>query len=79
MLAPLATLAFLAALWLVVTTIAGLLEHGSAKVIAALKGRSLVASGPGLRPVAVRVSQRSRATRPLRARPHLRSDLRAAA
>jgi hypothetical protein len=79
MLAPLATLAFLAAIWLVVTRIADMLEQSGAKIAAALKGRSPLATAPSLRPVAVRVSQRARAERPLRAQPRFQVPLRAAA
>jgi hypothetical protein len=79
MLAPLATLAFLATLWLVNLVVADLLDRGLGKIAAALRGQSAFAMAPALRPVAVRVSQRSRAARPLHARPQLRADLRAAA
>ena len=65
MTAPLATLAFLATLWLVNIIIANMLDHGTGKIAAALKGRSVLATAPALRPVAVRVSQRSRPSRAL--------------
>ncbi len=78
MLAPLATLAFLATLWLLVVIMAELLGESGAKVAAALKGRSPLAVTPPIRPVAGRISQRSR-QRALRAQPQLRADLRAAA
>ena len=72
MLAPLATLAFLAALWLVAVTIAEMLGEGGARIAAALNGRSPLATAPRIRPVAGRVSQRSR-PRTLRAQPRLRA------
>ena len=72
MLAPLATLAFLAALWLLAMIIAEALGVSGAKITAALKGRSPLATVPAIAPVAVRVSQRSR-QRSLRAQPRLRA------
>ncbi len=73
MLAPLATLAFLATIWLIVTIGAEMLGTSGRKVVMALKGRSLLATAPGIRPVAVRVSQRSRPQRALRAQPQYRA------
>jgi hypothetical protein len=73
MTAPLATLAFLVALWVVTLVIADLLSDGLGKMIAALKGRSALATAPSIRPVAVRISQRSRQQRALRAQPRLRA------
>jgi hypothetical protein len=73
MLAPLATLAFLATIWLVVTIGAEMLGTSGRKIVMALKGRSLLASEPGVRPVAVRVSQRARPQRTMRAQPRLRA------
>ena len=73
MTAPLATLAFLVTLWVVNWVLADLLNNGLGKVIAALKGRSQLATAPSIRPVAVRVSQRSRQQRALRAQPRLRA------
>ena len=73
MLAPLATLAFLAVLWLVVVGLADTLGEYGGKIAAALKGASPLAHAPSIRPVAARVSQRSRAARPMRARPILRA------
>jgi hypothetical protein len=73
MLAPLATLAFLATLWLVVTIVAEMIGQSGWKIVAALKGHSMLATAPAFRPVAVRVSQRSRAARVLRAQPRLRA------
>lgn len=73
MLAPLATLAFLATLWLVVMVAAEMLSQSGGKIVAALKGRSPLATPPSIRPIAVRVSQRSRLARALHAQPHLRA------
>jgi len=73
MLAPFATLAFLAILWLVTLVIADMLDQGFGKIVAALKGRSPLATAPSIRPIAVRVSQRSRARRTLHAQPQLRA------
>lgn len=71
MIAPLATLAFLATLWLVVTIVAEMLGQSGGKIVAALKGRSVLATAPSIRPVAARVSQRARVARQLRVRPRL--------
>ena len=79
MTAPLATLAFLVTLWVVNLVLANLLSDGLGKVIAALKGHSQLATARSIRPVAVRVSQRSRQQRALRAQPQFRPHLRAAA
>ena len=73
MTAPLATLAFLVALWLVAIVIADMLDQGIGKIVAALNGRSPLATAARLRPVAVRVSQRSRQARVLHAQPTLRA------
>jgi hypothetical protein len=78
MLAPLATLAFLATLWLVVMAIAQILAESGGKIAAALRGCSLLAAEPAIPAVALRVSLRSR-PRALRAQPRLRPELRAAA
>ena len=72
MTAPLATLAFLVTLWVVNLVLADLLSDGLGKVIAALSGRSPLATAPRIRPIAGRVSQRSR-PRTLRAQPRLRA------
>ena len=73
MLAVLATLTFLVVIWLCATIVAGTLEQSDAKIIAALKGRSLLASPP-INPIAGRVSQRYPSQRrPMRARVALRA------
>ena len=73
MTAPLATLAFLVILWVVNLVLADLLSDGLGKISAALKGRSQLATARSIRPVAVRVSQRSRQQRALHAQPRLRA------
>ena len=57
MLAVFATLAFLLAIWLCATTVADALDQSEHKVIAALKGRSLMATA-SIPPIKLRVSQR---------------------
>jgi hypothetical protein len=79
MYAALATLAFLATLWLVNLVICDLLDRGLGKIAAALNGCSALATAPAMRPVAARISQRSRVTRALHVQLLLRADLRAAA
>lgn len=76
MIAALATLAFLAALWVVVLVAARTLEESGSKVIAALGGRSSIAE-PVMLTSPRRVSPRYPAAQPQRARP--RPALRAAA
>ena len=78
MLAPLATLAFLVTLWLLAVIVLEMLGESGAKVLAALRGHSPLATAPTIRPVAGRVSQRSR-QRALRAQPQFRAGRRAAA
>ena len=73
MLAPVASLAFLFTLWLVVVVVAQMLGHNGAKLLAALHGRSVLAAEPSIRPVAVRVSQRARPQPALRAQAQLRA------
>jgi hypothetical protein len=72
MLAPLATLAFLATIWLVVTIGAELLGTSGGKIMLALKGRSPMAE-PSIRPIALRVSLRARPQRTMRAQPRFRA------
>jgi hypothetical protein len=73
MLAPFATLAFLTVLWLVNLVVADMLNKGIGKIIAALKGHSALAIAPSIRPVAVRISQRSRPQPACHAQPRLRA------
>lgn len=79
MIAPLATLVFLAALWLVVIAAADLLGRSGSKMLLALKGHSPLAAGPAIAATPVRISPPVRLQRALRARPRLREELRAAA
>ena len=75
MLAPLATLTFLVALWLVAKlALDGLAEHG-AKIAAAFNGRSMIARPvPSLRPISVRFTQQAAMVRrPVHAQPEWRA------
>lgn len=72
MLAALATLAFLVTIWAAVIAAALTLGGNRAKILAALSGRSQLCQRRSA-PVPVRVSQRSRQQRPLRARPEWRA------
>jgi hypothetical protein len=69
MIAPLATLAFLATLWLIVVVGAALLEESGARIAAALKGK------PAHRKllVPVRVRARARLQQPIRAKARWRA------
>ena len=69
MIAPLATLAFLATLWLIVVVGASVLEESGARIAAALKGKS---RQPQMT-VPVRVRGRSRLQKPMRAKPRWRA------
>ncbi len=71
MIAALATLAFLATLWLLVVAGAAILEESGAKIAAALKGQSLV--GRRLSTAPARVRGRARVRRPMRAQPQWRA------
>jgi hypothetical protein len=73
MIAAFATIAFLAAAWLAIVSIAGSIEDSLGRIGAALRGSTQSLSAP----VAVRVSQRYPATRHQRA--HARPAMRAAA
>jgi hypothetical protein len=74
MIAALATLAFLVAIWAVVVALAETLVESGEKIMAALKGQSPLAIPVRQAPVRVRVSARSvRQARPVRARPKLRA------
>ena len=73
MLAVFATLTFLIAVWLCTTIVAGMLEHSGHKILAAMNGRSPLASVP-VPPVWLRVSQRYPSLqRPMRAQAGLRA------
>ena len=73
MLAPLATLAFLATLWLVTLIGAEMFGISGRKIALALNGRSLLATAPSVQLVALRVSQRARIQPAWRAQPRLRA------
>ena len=74
MIAALATLAFLVAIWAVVVAMAETLAESGEKIMAALKGQSPLAIPVRQARVPVRVSVRSvRLARPVRARPKLRA------
>jgi hypothetical protein len=77
MLAPLATLAFLATLWFVARVALEMADETGAKMLAALRGQSMIALPPqSVRPVTVRLSSRSGSVR----RPvHVQPEWRAAA
>ena len=75
MLTPLATLAFLATLWLVAKLALDWVAEDGAKIAAALAGKSLLAQPPqSVRPVTVRYQPRAESVRrPLRASPEWRA------
>lgn len=73
MLTPLATLAFLAAIWVAVTFLFETFAGNGSKIVAALKGHSQLAARPTIVPVPVRLTQRSRMQRPMRAEPRWRA------
>ena len=75
MIAPLATLAFLVPLWLAVRIALELADGSGAKIMAALRGRSMMALPPqSVRPFSVRFQPRAEWVRRLvRARPEWRA------
>ena len=73
MIAALGTLAFLATLWLVAQVVASTVDESGAKIVAALKGRSLLAMTPPVQSVSWKVSPRVRARPVMHARPTLRA------
>jgi hypothetical protein len=74
MLAPLATIAFLSVLWLAFVAVARMFEHSGPAILAALHGRSPLATAHGAE-VPARVSHRggARLQPTLRATPRLRA------
>ena len=70
MIAALATLAFLATLWLLVVVGAAILEESGAKIAAALKGQS---ARDSRQPLYAPFRIRPRVRQPMRARPRLRA------
>ena len=75
MIAPLATLAFLATLWLVAKLALELADGSGAKILSALRGQSMLAQPPqSVRPVSVRFQPRAESIRrPMRAQPEWRA------
>ena len=73
MTAALSTIAVLSLLWFVSALILQMLDESGGKMLAALKGRSPLATTPAVQPISWKVTSRSRAMRPLRARPTLRA------
>ena len=75
MLAPFATLAFLAALWLVAKLMVDVLAADGGKIAAALSGRSFAANPrPALQPISVRFQPRAESVRrPMRVTPAWRA------
>ena len=74
MLAPLATLTFLVALWLVTKLALDMIADHGAEIVAAFNGRSMLARPtPSLRPISVRFTQEAAAVRrPVHAQPEWR-------
>ncbi len=72
MIAALATLAFLVAIWAVVVAMAETLAESGEKIVAALKGQSPLAIPVRQAPVPVR-ARSVRQVKPVRARPMLRA------
>ena len=75
MLAPLATLVFVATLWLIARIALESADSTGAKVLAALRGQSMLAQPPqSVRPISVRYQPRAgSARRPVRAQPEWRA------
>ena len=73
MIAALATVLFLATLWFLGALAVATAEQSGGKILAALKGQSLLATAPVVQPISWKVSPRARSTRPMRARPTLRA------
>ena len=73
MLAVLATLIVLAAMWLSAIIVAATLEDSGFKILAALNGRSIMGSAVVVAPIKLRVSERYPAPRPIRVEAKLRA------
>ena len=75
MIAPFATLAFLITLWLVAKVALELADGSGARILAALRGQSMLAYPPqSVRPISVRFQPRAVVVRrPLRAQPEWRA------
>ena len=73
MLAAFATAAFLAILWMIGVVALQMVGESGGKILAALKGQSILAVPAVEVPVTVRVSQRPRQQRALRVQPQWRA------
>jgi hypothetical protein len=75
MLAPLATLAFLATLWMLARITLDMADESGVKILAALRGQSMLAQPPqSVRPISVRFQPRAGSVRrPLHAQPEWRA------
>lgn len=75
MLAPLATLAFLVTLWCVARIVLDMADGSGARIMAALRGQSMLAQPPqSVRPLTVRFQPRAESVRrPVRAQPEWRA------
>ena len=73
MLAVFATLIVLVAMWLSAIIVAATLEESGFKILATLKGRSIMASAAVDAPIKLRVSERYPAQRPIRVEAGLRA------
>ena len=75
MLAPLATLAFLATIWLLVRITLDMIDESGVKMLAAVRGQSVLSQPPlSGRPISVRFQPRAgSARRPLHVRPEWRA------
>ena len=73
MLAVFATLIVLVAMWLSAIIVAATLEDSGFKILAALKGRSIMGSAVVVAPIKLRVSERYPASRPMRVEAKLRA------
>ncbi len=75
MIAPLATLAFLATLWVAAKFMLDLVANDGSKIAAALRGRSMLVQPPqSVRPVTLRFQPRAEAVRrPMRVQPEWRA------
>ena len=73
MIAALATVLFLATVWFIGALALATAEQSGGKILAALRGQSLLATAPIAQRISWKVSPRARATRPMRVRPTLRA------
>lgn len=73
MTAALATIAFLATLWMIAFVVESLAGESWSKIVAALKGHSVLATAPQARQLSWKAAPRVRTTRPVHVRPTLRA------